>query len=147
MTANRITFAGLSIVVVNGWFDVTDDLPEGSPQTLAKSDSGIGALQFSVARYQAGSRPNVRGEDLRELLEEFAHDHGLGQPSNINELSGSPQSISGDFSSEAEFIRIWYVTNGSDVVLVSYVTQETLNALLPGELSEAEAIVRSIAFP
>ena len=64
-------FADLSLKLSEGWYDITHDLPDGSPCTLAKDD-GVGALQFSVARYSGGPRPsylpaNLRGGQAEEL--------------------------------------------------------------------------------
>jgi len=63
-------FADVRISLLEGWVDVTDDLPEGTPPTLAKPE-GVGALQFSVAKYRAGAKPNVSEDDLEALLVKF----------------------------------------------------------------------------
>ncbi|HSO31026.1 MAG TPA: hypothetical protein VLT33_00880, partial [Labilithrix sp.] len=62
------SFAGLTMVIPDGWSDVTDDLPAGTPCTLARPD-GIGALQFSRAHYRGGVVPEITVEDLESLLE------------------------------------------------------------------------------
>ena len=60
-------FSGMKTMLPESWIDVTDDLPDGSPITLAKPD-GIGALQFTFAKYQAGALPEVGVDDLHKLL-------------------------------------------------------------------------------
>jgi hypothetical protein len=134
----------LSIVLPNEWLDVTQDRPSSSPATLARPD-GIGALQFSTAKYRSGARPNVTREDLKELLVEFFVSRQLGQPANVREREGKMLSLSGDFDGLGEFIRTWYLTNGRDVVLATYVTQESKGERVLMELSEAETIVASIS--
>lgn len=65
------TFADVRVSLLNGWVDVSNNMPEGTPPTLAKPE-GVGALQFSVGRYRAGTDPQFRPEDLDTLLREFA---------------------------------------------------------------------------
>ena len=141
----KVQFAGLTIIIPDGWFDVTEDLPAGSPSTLAKTD-GIGALQFSTAKYHSGSRPNIQIQDLRDLLEEFGDSHGLGDPATIKEGAGKNPFVTADFPIEGQFLRIWHVTNGCDLVLVSYVTQEPQSQQLETELHEAATIIDSLDF-
>jgi hypothetical protein len=146
MTTGYVSFAGVDVMLPGDWVDVTDDLAEGSPYTLAKSESGIGALQFSVARYQSGPAPLFDLEKLRDLLNDFAKHHALGAPTNVHVEPGEPLVIRSDFRRGNEFIRVWYVTNGNDIALVTYVAQESQSPSLQGELREAGAIVRSIRY-
>lgn len=145
MSTNEVSFAGLTVRLPLGWVDVTDDLPDGSPYTLARGD-GVGALQFSTARYRADARPEIRAEDLRDLLEEFAEARSLGEPNVSLSTSNTVQIAVSDFSVQGDFIRAWYVSNGSDIVLVTYVADSGEGAALANELSEAASIVASIEF-
>ena len=54
---NIITFGGLAATVPVGWFDVTDELSEGSPLTLAKKVSGPCSLRW----------PNIKLGDCPQL--------------------------------------------------------------------------------
>lgn len=81
--SHRCTFADVLIELPAGWADVGDDMPEGAPPTLARVD-GVGALQFSVARYQSGANPNIHEDDLDELLREFARKQSLGFPRTLS---------------------------------------------------------------
>ncbi len=144
MTRELVDFAGLRIALREGWCDITDDLPEGTPPTLAKTDDGIGALQFSTARYRAGDRPTIGQDVLTDLLEEFADSRGLGQPSNLAARVEKPIWVAGDFPSATEFIRVWYLSNGNDVVLITYVTEHPQSPRLAAELSDAHTMVCSI---
>lgn len=64
---HRCTFADVLIELPADWVDVGEDMTEGAPPTLAKVD-GVGALQFSVARFQSGANPDVHADDLDALL-------------------------------------------------------------------------------
>jgi hypothetical protein len=146
MTTGYVRFAGMDITLPGGWVDVTDDLAEGSPCTLAKSEDGIGALQFSVARYQSGPQPLFDLEKLRDLLNDFAQRHALGAPTNVHGEQGETFVIRGDFRKGEEFIRVWYVTDGNDIAHVTYVASELQSPSLQSELREADAIVQSIRY-
>jgi hypothetical protein len=60
--------------------------------------------------------------------------------------SGKNSFVAGDFSSEGRFIRAWYVTNGYDLLLVTYVSQEPQSQQVANELHEAAAIIASLDF-
>jgi len=141
----RVRLAGISVILPDGWFDVTHDLPEGSPYTLGKAD-GLGALQFSMAKYRSGTRPRITVQELRGLLYEFGQSHGLVDAVTVREGLGQNIFVVGDFSSENEVIRVWYVSNSDDVALVTYVAQEPINSQVESELQDSEGIVASLDF-
>ena len=145
MKEARVLFAGVTLVLRAGWLDITDDLPEGAPPTLARLD-GIGALQLSVARYRSGAEPNIAEQDLRGLLHEFFDRHHLGKPTDVRMSLGGNIIISGDFSREYESGRVWLVSDGRDVALVTYTAQEPQDARIRAEISESDGIVASLGF-
>jgi len=54
--------------------------------------------------------------------------------------------VSGDFPGKDEFIRAWYLSDGSNIALVTY-TAVRADAVTRGlEAAEADAMVRSIRF-
>ncbi len=141
----RYPFAGLELEICDDWFDVTDDLPAGSPPTLAPAE-GVGALQFSVVWYESGKEPNVTPGALTDLLREFGEQRRLGVLSNEVSVEGPGTSlVSGDFQSAGEFIRVWYVSNGRDIALVTYCCT-TPGAQIADELKDTDAMVRSLSF-
>jgi len=79
------TFADVRISLPNDWVDVSDDMPEGTPPTLAKPE-GVGALQFSVGRYRSGANPQVNPDDLEALLKEFADTRSLGVAADVERV-------------------------------------------------------------
>lgn len=138
------TFADVRISLPIGWVDVSDDMPEGTPPTLAKPE-GVGALQFSVGRYRSGANPQVSLEDLDALLTEFAATRSLGLAADIERGTSASHYVGGSFLNGDDLIRAWYLTNGSDVALVTYVAAAT-SGDAAAELADAGTIVRSIDF-
>lgn len=139
----RVEFAGVAIALPDGWFDVTPDA--GGPSTLARPE-GIGAVQLSVAKYKKGAAPAIDRPTLRGLLFDFGKSRGLGVPTNVTEGEGCCQFVAGDFNSDADLVHVWYVSNGSDVALVTYLTQQPLNEDVPLEVRAAHEMVESLEF-
>lgn len=119
-------------------------MPEGAPPTLARTD-GVGTLQFSVARFESGANPNIHSDDLGVLLREFARTRLLGVPSDVEHGETISRYIGGTFIRDSDLTRVWYASNGSDLVLVTYVA-ETGNPACIAELADAALIVKSIDF-
>lgn len=138
------TFADVRILLPNGWVDVSDDMPEGTPPTLAKPD-GVGALQFSVGRYRSGADPQVSPDDLEAMLKDFADTRSLGVAVDVERGKSQSHYIGGSFLHGDDLIRAWYLTNGSDVALVTYVAMAA-SSDAAAELADAGTIVRSIDF-
>ncbi len=143
MNQPKVHFAGLSITLPQGWVDVTHDIPGLPPPTLAK-EGGTGALQFSVGRYQSGAEPHIDMQALQNLMHEFAGSRRLGRVENMRELRGNLLSVSSDFVSDQEFIRVWYLTNSRDVALVTYIALVEKLEEVASELEDAETIVGSL---
>lgn len=134
---------GVKLRLPEGWADVTHDLPDGSPFTLAKPD-GVGALQFTVATYRAGRKPDVSRDLLGEMLVEFGISRNLATATSQVEWTAGPCfGVSADFYSDDDWIRTWYVSDGRNVALVTYIALAT-EAVIAPEVQEADSIVRSI---
>jgi hypothetical protein len=145
MTAKRTRFADITLALPDGWLDITADLSGEVPPTLAKPD-GIGVLQLSVARYQGGEEPQVQHADLKRLLQTFFEKHRFGTPTTVKAHTASVMVVSADFLADEEFIRAWYISNGSHVALATYTTNEPHDARCQLEASEGDEIVSSIDF-
>jgi hypothetical protein len=144
----RSTFHWLDIESSEDWFDTTDDLPPGAPPTLSKAD-GVGALQFTIARFVGGKLPGIEMAHLRAMFDDFMIRRGFAAPEQVTEKVVVGNSlVYGDFGEEIDddplFIRVWYVSNGRDAALVTYTTGEDDDYRT--ELAEAQAIVESIRF-
>jgi hypothetical protein len=143
MNNPRVVFGNASMTLPPEWVDITNDLPEGTPFTLAKPD-GVGALQFSVATYDSGEIPRVEANDLREMLTEFAESEGLPAPVDIEQAGSKVMYCGADLSDDERLAWAWYVTNGVDVLFVTYNAQRTHVAEAASEVRDAKAIVASI---
>ena len=63
---------GTQVSLPAGWADSSDDAGNSDRLlTLTKPD-GVGAFQMSFGQYVSGKLPNIRLDDLRDLLAEFA---------------------------------------------------------------------------
>jgi hypothetical protein len=119
-------------------------MADGTPPTLAKPD-GVGALQFSVGRYRSGADPQVKPDDLEAMLKEFADTRSLGVAADVERGKSACHYVGGSFVHGDDLIRAWYLTNGSDVALVTYVAAAAC-CDAAAELADAGTIVRSIDF-
>src|SRR5687767_1347801 len=109
---SETSFAGVILHLPAGWVDITDDLPKGTPATLARID-GVGALQFSTGTYMSGLKPSISMHDLRDMLAEFRASRKLQGASNETEwASDSGFGISAEFSNTEDWIKTWYTSDG-----------------------------------
>ena len=140
----EVEFAGLRMLLPEGWYDITDDVEaEDVPFTLARDD-GVGALQFSTAFYRGGKIPNPSVEDLREMRHQLAAGQGATEVGDVVEAT-TPVRVSGaSYRGHDGFFRAWYLSNGLDIALVTYSCEWEHRGL---EQEEYEAIVASIRFP
>lgn len=133
----------LNISPVEGWLDVTQDLADRkAPFTLAKAD-GIGALQFSLAEYESGKRPQVTLDDLRTLLADFALSRGLGRPFDMQTHTWPLLRAAQSFDFGTQFLRVWYCSNGSHIALITYVCGKGQESV---ELADCETTVGRLEF-
>ncbi len=87
--------------------------------------------------------PNITIKDLQNLLEDFATSHGLekGYDSSFRETPILVSSAS--FNFERRFFRVWYVSNGQDIILATYNCQ---CGLQQSELPDCERMVFNLKF-
>lgn len=140
----NLDFHGLEFELPSDWQDVTDDLTGGAPPTLAKPD-GVGAMQLSIARYRGGEVPNVDFAGLQGLLEDFCRRHGLDCHPQADR-HGNIQVVKTHSVVDSNLVSVWYVSNGMDVVLATYVSEQGGSDETDSELTEAEAIIGSLRF-
>ena len=137
-------FYGLALRPPSDWRDITTDLPDGSPPTLAKPN-GVGAIQFSIARYQGRAAPHVDRVALQNLLENFCARHGFDCRPQA-ERHDNIQVVKCHAVMGGEQVAVWYVSDGADVVLATYVSQQAGSEEANDELREAETVIRSLKF-
>lgn len=146
MSAERVFFAGLSVILPDDWVDVTDELPLGSPFSLAPQFTGVGVLQFSVAAYRRGDLPQFDLSKLTSMLNDFFGNKGFGRPKHCEVWGGVTFGVYGDCCLDAECYRIWYISDGKNVALITYTALREVDVLVEKELMEADSIVRSVLF-
>lgn len=140
----RVNFHGLSFDLPPGWLDITDDLPEGAPPSLARPD-GVGVLQFSLARYSGGEEPTVTIEGLRHLTRDFFRRHAM-EYALIEEGSGSATFVHAGTMGGESPVWVWYASNDRDVLLATYVHDGGNSSEVDAELADARAMIGSLAF-
>src|SRR5258708_2316109 len=109
-------------IVINsivGWLDITHDVKaENPPFTLAKND-GVGALQFTGAKYSDGKVPVITIDSLKHLLTDFIHSRELGQGFDALTHEGRILICAQSFFLGEQYVRVWYCSNRRDIVLIT----------------------------
>lgn len=139
----RVEFHGITFDLPDGWTDITDDLPDGSPPTLARP-SGVGAIQFSIAKYGSGADPKATVSDLRKFCAEFCVQHAIDE-SWIVEYPARMMCVGAKTNDLDEFLAAWYLSNGRDFVFVTYVGVNEDIEQSQGEFDDAQLLVESIS--
>jgi hypothetical protein len=140
---NQYKIGNLLIVAPGEWKDITDEVDEpAAPFTLAK-DLGVGALQFSMAGYQSGKLPRLTLSALKALRHEFANRKGFSRPFDVVSIDGSIMASGGSYHVNEDLVRVWYCSNGRDVLLVTYVSTWSKRN---GEATECDAILSKLKF-
>ena len=135
-----VEFYGLEFDLPDGWEDVTGD---DSPPALARP-TGLGAVQFSF--FSIGDEhPRLTIDDLRKELTEFGDDTGrvFEKPT---ERIGKITCVGGRSFSDGQFCAAWFLSDGSNVVFVTYFGPDPSNPEVSLELKDAEHIVSTIDF-
>jgi hypothetical protein len=132
-----------TIESVDGWCDVTHELEiPDPPWTLARAD-GVGAFQFSIARYARGAIPSASPDVMLSLLRDFASSHELGEPCDIDTEAGELRIAAGSFRQNSNFIRAWYISDGRSFARVTYTCVFGQQQF---ELPDCEQMVRTLRF-
>lgn len=142
-------FANIYVDLPDGWLDVTDDLTGDAPPTLSRGERAIGALQFSTARYIRGAKPRFDRQVLQSLLRDFEEAHGFSPVKTLSEFNDADAKNFGvyaDYPELGNFTRIWYVSDGDNLVLITFVAEQSDSDELADELREAHLIAKSIVF-
>ena len=144
MSAKTISFRSFSVVVPERWEDITSSLHSDSTVlTIADPHSGVGAIQFSPAVYTGGPSPNVSIEVLSGLFEEFLKGQQYSERFDNTSRPGVIATVGASLRDDNDFIRIWYLSDGNNVLLVSYVCEWNSRHF---ETQTREDIVESIEF-
>lgn len=140
----RVQFHGLRFDLPPEWADITGDLPEGSPPTLSRP-FGIGVIQFSTARYSSGAKPEVTLEGLRQLIADLCSRRSLNA-GELEETIGPITTVGCVTAAADELVAAWYLSNGRDIVLVTYTSSASGEPDMVEELGQARQLVATIDF-
>jgi hypothetical protein len=124
------------------WLDVSKRNSNG-PSTYVRKEFKSNLknhLQFSLTNYGSGKIPNPSKKDLVTLARNSGLKANFGEITKIN--SGTCKfGIFGTAifrSMENPITQVWYLSNGKDFILASYICQEAPRIF---ELQEVENIV------
>jgi hypothetical protein len=141
----RVNYGGLIFEWPEGWFDVTADLPPETPLTLGRP-SGPGAIQFSITKYAGGQLPNITVDDLLSLFESFCVQTGLDVASiTVQDALMSCVGAHG-MSDDGNFLAGWYLSNGDDVVFVTYISALPESGETQIEYNDARTLVGTMEY-
>ncbi|MDA7527846.1 hypothetical protein N8590_02555 [bacterium] len=142
---NKKQYDLFSINLVNQWGDLSlsSGISEGLI-TIADTSSGVGAIQISAAKFKSGVTPRIDISDLKDLLSEFSNSRNLANPFDEKIYQTELMIYGQSFLAERDFIRVWYASNGTDLLLVTYVCEweQRHNEEIPREM-----IIESISIP
>ena len=118
---NHFELGNLLITTPSEWKDITDAVDvDSAPFTIAKDD-GIGALQFSSAEYRSGDLPAFTLSDLCDMRDEFGANHGFSSAFDKHTSEGRTMTAGASYHADQDFVRVWYCSNGTDIVLATYI--------------------------
>ncbi len=144
MTMTTIELPGLCISAPDGWIEITtSDRNNSYPITVADPEDGVGAIQLSLAIYKRGPLPSPSTHDLASMVQEFGDCKRLGEPFATTTFSNGIAGAAASYRSGDDFIRVWYVSDGKSIALITYLCDWDVRFR---ELDESEKIVRSIRF-
>jgi hypothetical protein len=132
----------LRVKLLPNW--TTEKNPDG-PATFVRTDSqDSGALQASLmTEYTGGKAPLPTVEGLIDLAQGHGERHAVGE---LVETAGGACAL-GRFgtavfrSEEFPRMQLWYLSNGHDIVLASYICCTEPE---PAEVEEAQQIVGTL---
>jgi hypothetical protein len=143
---HKVQFAGILLELEGDWRDITDTLPAGAPPTLAL-EKGIGALQFSVAKYSEGKPPHIQISHLERFLYYFEDAQGFERNCKATQFDGKDTfGISCEYDLPSSFIRVWYVSDGMNLAFLTYTSTNDQSEVFQSELRQATVIAESVQF-
>lgn len=144
MTMRTLLYDGFSVRVDSGWDDNTN-LFEGetTPLTLTNEETGVGAIQISTAMYRRGRLPEIRNDDLTEMLDDFAASKNLQDRFDRKIYACDIPLVGESYKLDENFVRVWYASDGMSILLITYVSSWEAREC---EADSREMSVQSIRF-
>jgi hypothetical protein len=135
---------GMQLSLPKEWVDSSDDAGNSDCLLTLTRPDGVGAFQISFAQYVSGRLPNIKLDDLRDLLSKFAAIRRLG-PEQGSAVGGHDVVIwcRTDYHQDDDFVRVWYISNSKSVILATYVCNWQYKDI---EIRDCDLIVESVKF-
>jgi hypothetical protein len=143
VVAMRFQLSSFSFEVPEDWCDITPEDDPGHPFTMAL-EGGVGAIQVSLVEWKEGERVNIN-DHLQSMFAEHCRAQGLAIEASAFK-NGDVVGIGGSRSTATELTGAWFVTNGLNVALVTYISQHPKESATTTELDVAERLVASARF-
>jgi hypothetical protein len=119
------------------------EMKDGPATFHRDSADAVGALQVSWAAYQAGPAPNPTADSLEQMAVDFGHKQQLSNMLGTARGDCEFGSWATAIFRSAEFthFQVWFLSNGRDFIMATYICSEPLNSV---EIQEAQSIVESL---
>jgi hypothetical protein len=104
----------------------------------------VGAIQFSVAKYKSGVKPSITETALKNMLLDLFKSNQLADVEPAILQGSRCFGVSATSAQTDEVIRAWYLSNGTDIALVTYTG--TGDPACQAELAEAEKLAKTLEF-
>ncbi len=140
----RHRLSSFSFDVPEEWCDITPENDPSYPFTMAL-DGGIGVIQVSLAEWTGGPRPAIDGSGLAEMFAKYCVTQGIELQAE-QFVGASPLGVGGRHASSDELFAAWYLSDGQNVALVTYVSQFPNEPASEDELSVASRLISSASF-
>lgn len=133
----------IKVEIPVGWSDYAQNNPDGPATFIRDINNAHSVFQVSFAQYKDGEIPNPSQEDLVELAQNTGIDMLLGDM--IDTSSGTCSF--GAFgtaifkSKENPHSQIWYLSDGHDFILATYICVEIPDN---NELIEVQEIINRL---
>jgi hypothetical protein len=132
------------VLLLPNWVDCSEDYAGGHGTFCRQGNDATGALQVSLqAEYKSGPEPNPTGDDLIDFARDLGERHRFGK---VVETRAGVCAL-GTFgsavfqSAENPLTQVWYLSDGRDFVLVTFVC---VAPPTPEEVAEAREMVSRI---
>lgn len=137
----RFHFGHFSFDAPDDWGDITPEDDHTYPLTLALDD-GVGVIQLSRAEWTGGRRPDISVEGLRSLFATYCKNQNIEvEPCSWD--NAGVIGVGGRGTLGEDTVGIWYISDGADVVLVTYLGGEPNQASTELECEVAAQMVES----
>jgi len=146
LLGGRRDYDGFSILLPPGWHEINEDATYSDPDEVpaAAFGTGSGTLHVSLVALEEDDEPTLTRDAARTLALDWGRRRGLAAPLAVAAGAGAKgATATASYRLGGDFVQVWFLTNGHDVIQASYVTgwgaQES-------ERDAREAAVASLRF-